>query len=89
MAGLNYSALGNGGVGTTKVPDTVYVPAMVWVADDDTSTLDVVAVWTYAVDAISANAGIDKKNKQKIIRPIFSPQTKNRIGIKAVGGSKL
>lgn len=55
--------MGNGGVGTTNVPDTVYVPAMVWFADADTSTL---VLSTYDVDAMSASATPGTKHTIKI-----------------------
>ena len=81
MAGsLVYSALGNGGVGTTNVPDTVYEPAMVWFAVDAVSTFVFVALLTdcvtYPTDAIFARAGVTENmiNKNTIFRIHIPPR---------------
>ena len=59
-------------MGTTNVPDTVYVPAIVWFADSDTSTLVVVCVSTYVVDAKSAHAPHGTSNIKNKITEIAS-----------------
>ncbi len=82
VADSPYSAVGNGGVGTTNVPDTVYEPAMVCVAVAAVSTLVFVALATYVVDAISAMAPIGINIEQSIIiRLIYSPKNKKPLKI--------
>ena len=56
------------------MPETLYVPAIVWFADSDVSTRVDIAPLTYAVDGISANIVVVKnKHKNKTIPRIKAP----------------
>ena len=55
------------------MPETLYVPAIVWFADSDVSTRVDIAPLTYAVDGMSANIVVGKnKHKNKKIPRIKS-----------------